>query len=95
MFIFYQAFTAKSKKTNEPFYNVTLFERRTTQDKKVYFKETSIFVDKDVFDAIVKQGFNFGDVVEVQTAPPLYFGGSEQLVGLKLVAQSPYIELSK
>ena len=63
MFIFNEVFTAKSNKTNEPFYKVTLFERRTTQDKKVYFKESSIFVDKDVFDGIVKQGFNFGDVV--------------------------------
>ena len=92
MYIFNSVFTAKSKKTNEPFYQVKLFEKRQAQDKKVYFKELAIFIDKDVYDSIVKENFNFGDVVEVEKAPPAYFGGSEQLVGLTLAQSSPYID---
>lgn len=92
MYIFNSVFTAKSKKTNEPFYQVKLFEKRETQDKIVYFKDLALFVDKDVYDGIVKQKFNFGDVVEIKKAPPAYFGGAEQLVGLELKASSPYID---
>ena len=92
MYIFNQVFSAKSKKTNEPFYQVRLFEKRETQDKKIYFKDLALFVDKNVYDGIVKQEFNFGDVVEIKKAPPAYFGGAEQLVGLELVASSPYID---
>ena len=91
MYIFKQTFTAKSKKTNEPFYKVGLFEKRQTQDKKVYFKELDLFVEKDVFEEIVKQGFSFGDIVEVEEKPSLYLGGPSQLAGLKLVEESPYL----
>ncbi len=92
MYIFNQVFSAKSKKTNEPFYQVRLFEKRENQNKETYFKDLALFVEKDVYDGIVKQLFNFGDIVEVLKAPPAYFGGSEQLVGLELVAQSPYMD---
>ena len=92
MYIFNQVFSAKSKKTNEPFYQVRLFERRENQNKETYFKDLALFVEKEVYDKIVKQNFNFGDIVEIEKAPPAYFGGSEQLVGLELVAQSPYMD---
>ena len=92
MYIFNSVFTAKSKKTNEPFYQVKLFEKRENQDKETYFKELPLFVDKKVYDSIVKQNFNFGDIVKVEKAPPAYFGGSEQLAGLELVTPSPYFE---
>ena len=91
MYIFKQTFSAKSKKTNEPFYKVELFEKRLTQDKKVYFKELDLFVDKDVFDGIQKGTFNFGDVVDVEMAMPEYLGATSRLVGLKLVKESPYV----
>ncbi len=90
MYIFNQAFSAKSKKTNEPFYQIRLFERRQAQDGKTYFKDLALFVEKDVFEKIVKEEFNFGDIVEVEKGAPLYFGGPEQLIGLKLVESSPY-----
>ncbi len=92
MYIFNQAFSAKSKKTNEPFYQVKLFERRNKQDGSYYFKDLTIFVEKEVFDTIVKNNFDFGDIVQVEKGSPLYFGGPEQLVGLKLVEKSPYVE---
>ena len=92
MYIFNSVFSAKSKKTNEPFYQVKLFEKRTNQNKEVYFKDLALFVDKDVYEAIVKENFNFGDIVEIQKAPPAYFGGAEQLVGLILLEESPYID---
>lgn len=92
MYIFNSVFTAKSKKTNEPFYQVKLFEKREDKDKKVYFKDLAIFIDQDVYKSIVKESFNFGDVVEVQKAPPAYFGGAEQLVGLILLQDSPYMD---
>ncbi len=92
MYIFNQVFSAKSKKTNEPFYQVKLFEKRENKDKDVYFKELALFVGKDVYDGILNQGFKFGDIVEIQKAPPAYFGGAEQLVGLELVAESPYYD---
>ena len=90
MYIFNSVFTAKSKKTNEPFYQVKLFEKRENQDKESYFKELGLFVTKDVYDSIVKGGFQFGDIVEVKKNPPAYFGGAEQLAGLTLVESSPY-----
>ena len=92
MYIFNQAFTAKSKKTNEPFYQVKLFEKRTNQDGVVYFKDSALFVGEKVFNSIVKQGFNFGDVVEPTVGPSEYLGGPSQLLGLKLVAESPYMQ---
>lgn len=92
MYIFNQAFSAKSKKTNEPFYQVKLFERRQKQDKTYYFKDLSIFVEEEVFNEIAEGNFNFGDIVEVEKGAPLYFGGAEQLIGLKLVESSPYID---
>lgn len=93
MFIFNGVFTANSKKTNQPFYAVKLFERRQAQDKSIYFKDVQCFVDKPVFDSIVKSGFKFGDIVSIQTAPAMYFGGSEQLTGLELIQESPYYDL--
>lgn len=92
MFIFNQTFTATSKKTGLPFYAVKMFERRETQEKAVYFKEVQCFVEKPVFDSIVKGGFRFGDIVDVKTGAPQYFGGPEQLVGLELLQESPYYE---
>ena len=91
MYIFKQTFTAKSKKTNEPFYKVGLFEKRQTQDKKVYFKELDLFVEKDVYEGIIKGAFNFGDIVDAEMAMPEYLGATSRLVGLKLVEQSPYL----
>lgn len=94
MFIFNQVFTAKSKKTNEPFYSVRLFERRERQDnKEVYFREVQCFVGKDVYEKIVKAGYKFGDIVAVTTGEPPYFGATAQLVGLELLQESPFIEL--
>ena len=92
MYIFNQTFTAKSKKTDEPFYQVRLFEKRETLEKKVYFKDLTLFVDKDVYEGIVKQGYNFGDVVEPIKGEPAYFGGPERLLGLELKASSPYVD---
>ena len=91
MYIFKETFTAKSKRNNEPFYNVKLFARLENKDKKFFFKEVSLFVEKDVFEEIVKQGFSFGDIVEVVEKPSLYLGGPSQLAGLKLVEESPYL----
>ena len=91
--VFNQLFTAKSKKSGEPFYCVKLFDRRESLDKSVYFRDVQLFVDKPVFEKISKQGFHFGDVVEIETAPPLYIGGAEQLIGLKLILESPYFDM--
>ncbi len=93
LFVFNQTFSATSKKSGKPFYAVLLFERRQAQDTSVYFKESRCFVDQTVYEKICKLGFKFGDIVELQTAPPMYFGGSEQLIGLKLVTESPYYDL--
>lgn len=93
LFIFNQTFTANSKKTNQPFFSVKLFERREALDKSVYFRDCSCFVEKAVFEKILKMGFKFGDVVDLEKAPPAYFGGTEQLIGLKLVTESPYYDL--
>ena len=90
MYVFNQCFTAKSKKTGNDFYQIRLFEKRTAQDKSVYFKDLSLFVDKPVYEKINKKGFKFGDVVNVVKAEPLYFGGPEQLQDLELVEESPY-----
>ena len=92
MFIFNSCFTANSKKTNEPFYSVKLFERREGQDKTLFFKDVSAFVSKDVYDKIVKAGFKFGDTVEIETSPARFFGASEELIGLKLVKESPFFD---
>ena len=92
MFIYKQSFTAKSKKTNEPFWNVTLFEKRKAQNNEVYFKEVSIFVSKEVYEEIQMQNFKFGDIVDVMKDAPEYFGGPEQLSGLDLVEKSPYFD---
>ena len=92
MYIFKQAFSAKSKKTNEPFYKVELIEKRETQDKKIYFRDLESFVDKDVYDSIVNQNFNFGDIVDVEMSMPEYLGAKAKLKTLKLVAGSPYID---
>lgn len=92
MYIFNSVFSAKSKKTNEPFYQVKLFEKRESQDKKVYFKDLGLFVDKEVYDNIVEQNFCFGDIVEIEKGAPLYFGGPEQLKGLVLISESPYVD---
>jgi hypothetical protein len=91
--VFNQLFTAKSKKTGEPFYCVKLFDRREAQDKSVYFRDVQLFVDKPVFEKLSKQNFHFGDIVAIETAPPLYIGGAEQLIGLKLIVESPYFDL--
>lgn len=91
--VFNQLFTAKSKKTGEPFYCVKLFDRREAQDKGVYFRDVQLFVDKPVFEKLSKQNFHFGDIVAIETAPPLYIGGAEQLIGLKLIVESPYFDL--
>ena len=90
MFIYKSSFTATSKKSGQPFWNVTLFEKRTTQDKNEYFKEVSIFVSEEVYNGIQKAGYKFGDIVEVIKGEPEYFGGPEQLIGLNLVEESPY-----
>ncbi len=92
MYIFNQAFTAKSKKSGNPFYQVKLFEKREAQDKSTYFKELSLFVDEPVYKSIVNQNFKFGDIVDVEKSAPAYFGGPEQLAGLTLKAQSPYFD---
>lgn len=92
MFIYKGSFTATSKKTNAPFWNVTLFEKRKAMDGNEYFKEVSIFVSKEVYDGINKFGFKFGDIVDVNKSSPEYFGGPEQLIGLTLVEASPYFD---
>ena len=91
--VFNQLFTAKSKKTGEPFYCVKLFDRREAQDKSVFFRDVQLFVDKPVFEKLSKLNFHFGDIVAIETAPPLYIGGAEQLIGLKLIVESPYFDL--
>ena len=94
MYVFCGAFTANSKKTNAPFYVVELFERRVNQNSaEVYFKSVRSFVEKPVFDEIDNMDLKFGDIVELQKAAPRYFGGQEQLTGLKLVFDSPYYDL--
>lgn len=93
LFVFNQTFTANSKKNGKPFYVVKLFERREAQDKTVYFRDTQCFVESSVFEKICKQNFKFGDVVDVELAPPAYFGASEQLIGLKLILDSPYNDM--
>ena len=93
MFIFQGTYAGKSKKNNDkPYWQVNLFEKRETQDKTVYFKPTTVFVEEDVYNKIVKQGFKFGDVVDVVAGSPKYFGGSETLEGLELVQESPYFD---
>ena len=93
MFIFQGTYAGKSKKNNDkPYWQVNLFEKREAQDKSVYFKPTTVFVEENVYNDIVKKGFRFGDVVEIVVGPPKYFGGSETLEGLKLVSESPYFE---
>lgn len=93
MFIFNKAFTANSKKSGQPFYSVNLFERRTAQSGEIYFKDVACFVEKSVFERILKSGFKFGDVVELEKGEPAYFGAAEQLIGLTLKLESPYYEL--
>lgn len=96
MYVFCGAFTANSKKTNAPFYVVELFERRVNQNSaEVYFKSVRSFVEKPVYEKITKSNFKFGDVVELQKVAPRYFGGQEQLTGLKLVLDSPYYDLEE
>ena len=90
MYIFNDVFTGKGKASGKEFYQVKLFEKRTTQDRRVYFKDLTLFVDKDVFDTIKDKSFNFGDIVNVVKSEPLYFGGPEQLKDLELVEESPY-----
>ena len=92
MYIFNQTFTGKGKASGKDFYQVRLFEKRTTQDNRDYFKDLTLFVDKDVFDTINKKAFKFGDVVDVVKSEPLYFGGPEQLKDLELVEESPYFK---
>ena len=92
MFIFNQTFSGKGRASGKEFYQVKLFEKKETKDKSVYFKDSTVFVDKDVFDTINKKSFRFGDVVDVITDKPLYFGGPEQLKDLELVEESPYFK---
>lgn len=91
MFIFQGTYAGKSKKNNDkPYWQVNLFEKRETQDHDVYFKPTTVFVEESVYNSIVKEGFRFGDVVEIVKGEPRYFGGPETLEGLELVTDSPY-----
>lgn len=91
MFVFQGTYAGKSKKNNDkPYWQVNLFEKREALDKTVYFKPTTVFVEEEVYNEIVKQNFKFGDVVEIEVGAPKYFGGSETLEGLTLVAESPY-----
>ncbi len=92
MFVFHGTYAGKSKKDNKPYWQVNLFEKRANKDNEVYFKATTVFVDEDVHNKIVKQGFRFGDVVELEKGAPLYFGGAEVLKGLKLVSDTPYFD---
>lgn len=92
MFIFQGTFAGKSKKNDKPFWQINLFEKREAQDKTVYFKAISVFVEEPIYQKINKFGYKFGDVVEVIKGAPQYFGGAETLVDLKLVAESPYFE---
>lgn len=93
MFIFNKAFTANSKRSGQPFYSVNLFERRTTQNGEIYFKDVTCFVEKQVYEQILKCGFKFGDVVELKKGAPAYFGAAEQLIGLELKLDSPFYDL--
>ncbi len=90
MYVFNQTFTGKGKATGKEFFQVRLFEKRTTQDNRDYFKDITLFVDKDVFDRINEKAFKFGDIVSVVKSEPLYFSGPEQLKDLVLVEESPY-----
>lgn len=93
LYVFNRAFTANSKKTNQPFYSVNLYERREAQDHSVYFRETQCFVEKPVYEKILKMGFRFGDVVDIEKEAPAYFGATERLIGLKLLTESPYFDM--
>ncbi len=92
MYIFNSIFTAKAKSTGNPFFKVKLFKKMENKEKQVYFKEIDTFIEEETFNQIKEDGFNFGDIVELKVAPPEYFGGTEQLVGLKLVTPSPYVD---
>ena len=92
MYIFNSVFSGKSKRTGNTFFQVKLFERRINKDQEFYFKEIVSFVEEDVYNDILSKNFNFGDIVEIEKDAPAYFGGSEQLVGLKLVECSPFVD---
>lgn len=92
MVIFNSTFTANSKKTSKPFYCVKLFEKRESQDKSIYFKDVQFFVEKSVFDNINKSGFKFGDIVDIITEPAQYIGGTDSLIGLTLLTDSPFYD---
>ena len=92
MVIFNRVFKGTSSKTNNDYFQVKLFEKRTSQAGEIYFADLSLFIEKPVYEKIVKKGFKFGDVVEVDTAAPKYLGGNESLNDLILVSESPYFE---
>lgn len=93
LFVFNQLFKGKSKKNDKEFYVVLLFERRQAQDGSIYFKETRCFVNVGVYEHLLDKGYKFGDIVSIETAPPVYFGGPEQLIDLSLIQESPYYDL--
>ena len=92
MVIFNRVFKGTSSKTNNDYYQVKLFEKRTSQDGEVYFADLSLFIEKPAYEKIVKKGFKFGDIVEVETIAPKYLGGKETLNDLKFVSESPYFD---
>ena len=91
MVIFGSIFKGKSQKGND-YFQVKLFEKRQSQDGEIYFADVVLFVDEPVYNKIIKKGFSFGDVVEVETAAPKYIGGKESLSDLTIVSESPYFD---
>ena len=91
MVIFGSIFKGKSQKGNE-FFQVKLFEKRTSRDGETYFADVVLFVDEQVYNKLIKKGFKFGAVVNVETSSPQYIGGKETLSDLTIINESPYFD---